>query len=104
MVALINCVVSSAPVKQRENRTSKPEKAPDIFVVVFYRGINKRIIKIVQEVRFMCEERKPDIRAFFSNMAGPEPLGRKVRLLLRNNFLKLKSMNNCCGHQGEPGC
>lgn len=52
----------------------------------------------------MCEERKPDIRAFFSNMAGPEPLGRKVRLLLRNNFLKLKSMNNCCGHPGEPGC
>jgi hypothetical protein len=66
--------------------------------------MNKRKINIVKEGGFMCGERKPDIRAFFSNMLGPEPLGRKIRLMLRNNFLKVKSMNNCCGHPGEPGC
>ncbi len=52
----------------------------------------------------MCEERKPDIRAFVSNLSGPETLSWKIKLVLRNNFLKLKTMKNCCGHLGEPGC
>lgn len=54
----------------------------------------------------MCEEEKtrPSPRAFFTNLAGPEPLTRKLRLLLRNNWLKLKYLQNCCGHPGEPGC
>jgi hypothetical protein len=66
--------------------------------------MNKRMIKIVQEGGFMCQERKPDIRAFFSNMSGPEPLARKIQLMLRNNFLKVTSLKDCCGHPGEPGC
>jgi len=52
----------------------------------------------------MCEGKKPDIRAFFTNLSGPEPLSWKIKLVLRNNFLKLTSMKDCCGHLGEPGC
>ena len=52
----------------------------------------------------MCEEKNPDIRAFFSNLSGPEPLNWKIKHMLRNNFLKLKTRENCCGHPGEPGC
>ena len=42
--------------------------------------------------------------AFLTNMATPMPLGRKVLLVLRNNWLKLYRRRNCCGHLGEPGC
>lgn len=54
----------------------------------------------------MFEEGKtrPSPRAFFTNLAGPEPWARKLRLLLRNNWLKLQTLQNCCGHPGEPGC
>jgi hypothetical protein len=47
---------------------------------------------------------RPIPRAFFTNLAGPEPWTRKLRLLLRNNWLKLINFQNCCGHPGEPGC
>jgi hypothetical protein len=54
----------------------------------------------------MSEEKKsrPSPRAFVSNLAGPEPWTKKLQLLLRNNWLKLKHWENCCGHPGEPGC
>jgi len=54
----------------------------------------------------MCEEEKtrPSPRAFFTNLAGPEPWTRKLLLLLRNNLIKLKIFQTCCGHLGEPGC
>jgi len=54
----------------------------------------------------MCEEKssRPSPRAFFTNLTGPEPWTRKIRLLLRNNWIKLKNFQNCCGHPGEPGC
>lgn len=43
-------------------------------------------------------------RSFFSNLAVPMPIGRKARLLLRNNWTKLSKGQTCCGHPGEPGC
>jgi hypothetical protein len=46
----------------------------------------------------------PSLGAFFTNLSGSEPWTRKIRLLLRNNWLKLKHLQNCCGHPGEPGC
>lgn len=54
----------------------------------------------------MCRRspRRPDIRAFFTNLSGPEPWPVKIRLLLRHNWQKLKNRQNCCGHPGEPGC
>jgi hypothetical protein len=44
------------------------------------------------------------LRAFLSNLSGPEPLGTKLRLLVRNNVYKLTHHTQCCGHPGEPGC
>lgn len=54
----------------------------------------------------MCEEKgaSPSTRAFFTNLSGPEPWTEKIQLLLRNNLIKLKNYQTCCGHPGEPGC
>jgi hypothetical protein len=46
----------------------------------------------------------PTARAFFTNMSVPMPLGRKLKLVFRNNFIKIWRRQNCCGHPGEPGC
>jgi hypothetical protein len=47
---------------------------------------------------------KPSIRDFFTNLSGPRPLSEKIALLIRNNALKIKNRQECCGHPGEPGC
>jgi hypothetical protein len=54
----------------------------------------------------MGQEKKtrPSPRAFFTNLTGPQPWTEKIWLLLRNNWIKLKKFQNCCGHLGEPGC
>jgi hypothetical protein len=44
------------------------------------------------------------IRVWFSNLAGPEPLPVKLRLVLRNSAYKIWHRRQCCGHPGEPGC
>jgi hypothetical protein len=38
------------------------------------------------------------------NLRQPMPLGRKVKLVLRNNWTKLRTRSDCCGNHGEPGC
>jgi hypothetical protein len=53
----------------------------------------------------MCEPpRRPNVRAFFTNLRGPLPWPAKMRLLVRNNWRKIVTGRNCCGHPGEPGC
>jgi len=47
---------------------------------------------------------KPSPRDFISNLSIRLPWRKKIRLLLKNNLLKLKKRQNCCGHPGEPGC
>ena len=32
------------------------------------------------------------------------PLPAKLRMVVRNNFIKMRTRKNCCGHNGEPGC
>jgi hypothetical protein len=32
------------------------------------------------------------------------PWREKLRLIIKNNFIKMKTVRNCCGHPGEPGC
>ena len=46
----------------------------------------------------------PSMRAFFTNMSAPMPLRRKLYLAFRNNFIKIRKRQSCCGHLGEPGC
>lgn len=50
------------------------------------------------------EKRRPSIGDFFTNLSGPQPLSKKIRLLLRNNAIKIRNRQDCCGHPGEPGC
>lgn len=52
----------------------------------------------------MMSGKRPSISSFFTNLQAPMPWGRKVRLLVRNNWIKLRSRRNCCGNYGEPGC
>lgn len=46
----------------------------------------------------------PDPSAFVRNLRVPMPAGRKIRLVVRNNALKIARLQSCCGHPGEPGC
>lgn len=50
------------------------------------------------------KKERPSIRDFFINLSGPLPLKDKISLLLRNNAVKMKNQQPCCGHPGEPGC
>jgi hypothetical protein len=50
------------------------------------------------------KKERPGIRAFFSNLSAPMSLKDKVLLLLRNNAIKMRNQQSCCGHPGEPGC
>lgn len=54
----------------------------------------------------MCQSQRPrpEVKAFFTNLAGPHSWREKIRLVLSNNWLKIKNLQNCCGHPGEPGC
>jgi hypothetical protein len=46
----------------------------------------------------------PTLKGFFTNMSVPMPMGKKLRLVFRNNWIKISRRQNCCGHPGEPGC
>ena len=42
--------------------------------------------------------------AFVRNLRKPMPLGKKLRLVARNQWIKISTLRSCCGHPGEPGC
>ncbi len=46
----------------------------------------------------------PDFRSWFHNMSVPMPWHKKLRLTLRNFWIKIRNRQDCCGHRGEPGC
>ena len=50
------------------------------------------------------KKKRPGIKDFFTNLSEPMPLKEKISLLLRNNAIKIKNRQDCCGHPGEPGC
>jgi len=39
--------------------------------------------------------KRPSIRDFFTNLSDQRPLAEKIRLLLRNNAIKLKNRQYC---------
>ena len=45
---------------------------------------------------------KPQI--WITNLKQPMPLTRKLYLLARNNWIRIRHAQTCCGHPGEPGC
>jgi hypothetical protein len=53
----------------------------------------------------MGEKVKPSVRVAITNWHDYEaPFMVKLKLLLRNNWIKIKNRSSCCGHHGEPGC
>jgi len=53
----------------------------------------------------MCvEKRRGTPKETIENLRRPMPVQRKLRLFVRNNWLKLRTGSTCCGNYGEPGC
>ena len=46
----------------------------------------------------------PSVRDFLTNLDQPTPLGEKLGKLVRNLWRRVALRQNCCGHDGEPGC
>ncbi len=47
---------------------------------------------------------RSSLSASWQNLRQPMPLGRKLRLFFRNEWTKIRTHSECCGHPGEPGC
>ena len=48
---------------------------------------------------------RPSLRVFFTNWRDSKlPFHRKLALTFRNNWIKMRTRQDCCGHLGEPGC
>ncbi len=48
---------------------------------------------------------RSSLRALFTNWRESDlPFHRKLAAVVRNNWIKLRTRRNCCGHPGEPGC
>jgi hypothetical protein len=52
----------------------------------------------------MCASQKPNIKAVLSNLKKPMSVWKKIELVVKNSAAKILKLQNCCGHQGEPGC
>ncbi|MEX2228202.1 MAG: hypothetical protein WEB13_01055 [Dehalococcoidia bacterium] len=55
----------------------------------------------------MCanEGGRPSFRAIFSNWNDYDAsFAAKLRLALRNSWLRVRLRQNCCGNDGQPGC
>ena len=57
----------------------------------------------------MVDEKRPPVRpslsAWLRNWHDSGlPFFRRLETALRNNWTKMRTMQNCCGNLGEPGC
>ncbi|MFQ5610599.1 MAG: hypothetical protein ACE5H9_00535 [Anaerolineae bacterium] len=53
----------------------------------------------------MCsDQRRGTLPETLENLRQPMPLGQKLALILRNNWIKIRTGSTCCGHHGQPGC
>ncbi len=47
---------------------------------------------------------RPSLSDFITNMNQPMPWPTKLAKLSRNLWRRVVLKQNCCGHDGEPGC
>ena len=47
---------------------------------------------------------RPSVSDFLTNMKQPMPWHEKYGKLSRNLWRRVVLRQNCCGHDGEPGC
>jgi len=52
----------------------------------------------------MCADNRPNAKAVMENLKKPMPIVKKAAYIIKNTFLKIINLKNCCRHQGEPGC
>lgn len=53
----------------------------------------------------MSERYRPSLREAFENWGQYKgPFLSKLRLTAKNELKKLRTLKNCCGNLGEPGC
>lgn len=54
----------------------------------------------------MCEEkRRPSFRAILSNWnENDATFMEKVVMAIKNNWIKIRNGQSCCGNHGEVGC
>jgi hypothetical protein len=55
----------------------------------------------------MCRPEQDNERYSFQpwgNLKQPMPFWRKLRLLVGNNLIKLRTRKGCCGNYDQPGC
>jgi hypothetical protein len=50
------------------------------------------------------EMRRLSVRSSFTNLYVDMPWPKEIDFLLRNNWIKIRNSQNCCGHPGELGC
>jgi hypothetical protein len=48
--------------------------------------------------------KQPSPKDFVTNWNQPYPLRTKLKMLVRNMGRRIVLRQNCCGHDGEPGC
>ncbi len=46
----------------------------------------------------------PSFSDFLTNLNQPGPWPKKLAQLSRNLWRRVVLRQNCCGHDGEPGC
>ncbi len=53
----------------------------------------------------MCDgHERPSMSDTWANLKQPMPLGKKLRLVVKNTWIKIRTTSTCCGNFGEPGC
>lgn len=53
----------------------------------------------------MCSQKQRGTpREILENMRQPMPLRRKLRHVVRNYWIRVRTRSSCCGNYGEPGC
>jgi len=49
--------------------------------------------------------RRRSLRTVITNWQRNDlSFGQKLRMQLRNSWTRVRTLSNCCGHEGEPGC
>ena len=66
------------------------------------RWLSARVANSIMQAT-MCGQPETSF-SLFGNLRQPMPWRRKLRLLVSNNFKKLKTLRSCCGNYDEPGC
>lgn len=53
----------------------------------------------------MAKKEMPSLNAVLSNWkVSKAPPGKKIKMALKNNWLKFRRGKPCCGNHGEVGC